>query len=233
MTNGLTALLSGATHLILDFDGVVADSEPLFRRSWNHALSSVGHRVSEEDYWLHWSSLGEGLEGELSRSGLELSEARRERLRAMQREAYAGYCRQGLVPLARGARELLGLLEEGGCGLRGWAIASNTDSRLVEEVLRRAEAPLPPLLVGGEGLNRKPAPDIFLRASELLEAEPARCLVVEDSVKGIRAALAGGFPVVRVLNPQNRSHGAPAMLHLEGLAPLSRALTERRHDGDA
>ncbi|MGM0627877.1 MAG: hypothetical protein ACQETZ_06940, partial [Candidatus Fermentibacterota bacterium] len=63
MTNGLTALLSGATHLILDFDGVVADSEPLFRRSWNHALSSVGHRVSEEDYWLHWSSLGEGLEG--------------------------------------------------------------------------------------------------------------------------------------------------------------------------
>lgn len=233
MSIGLPELLSGATHLILDFDGVVADSEPLFRRSWNHALSSVGHSVSEEDYWLHWSSLGEGLEGELSRSGLELSEARRERLRAMQRKAYTGYCRRGLVPLAPGAGELLELLLERDCGLRGWAIASNTDSRLVEEVLRRAGAPLPTHLIGGEGVNRKPAPDIFLRASGLLEAEPASCLVVEDSIKGIRAALAGGFPVVRVLNPQNRSHRAPAMLDLEGLAPLYQALTERRLDEDA
>jgi len=233
MIKGLPTLLSDATHLILDFDGVVADSEPFFRSSWNHALSAVGHSVSEEDYWLFWSSLGGGLDGELSRSGLELSEVRRHRLREMQRKAYSGYCREGLVPLAPGAGELLDLLSQGDFCLEGWAIASNTDSRLVEEVLKRAEAPLPPLIVGGEGLNRKPAPDIFLRASGLLEAEPARCLVVEDSIKGIRAALAGGFPVVRVLNPQNRSHGAPAMLDLEGLAPLYRTLTERRHQGDA
>src|SRR6056297_258768 len=156
MIKGLPTLLSDATHLILDFDGVVADSEPFFRSSWNHALSAVGHSVSEEDYWLFWSSLGGGLDGELSRSGLELSEVRRHRLREMQRKAYSGYCREGLVPLAPGAGELLDLLSQGDFCLEGWAIASNTDSRLVEEVLKRAEAPLPPLIVGGEGLNRKP-----------------------------------------------------------------------------
>lgn len=227
MSHDLSAMLDEATHLILDFDGVLAASEPFFRRSWNHALATVGHYVSEADYWLHWSSLGEGLEGEASRSGLALAESERERLRALQSKAYASYCREGLVPLAPGARRLLDLLSCGECGLQGWAIASNTDSQLVEEVLRRAEAPLPPLLVGGEGLNRKPAPDIFLRAAGLLRAEPGRCLVAEDSVKGIRAAKSGGFPVVRVLNPRNRSHRARAVMDVEGLEPFVRALARK------
>ncbi len=233
MTAGLPGLLDGATHLILDFDGVVADSEPLFRRSWNRALSTVGHSVAEEDYWLHWSSLGEGLEGEAARSGLELSPTEMEALRSLQADTYAEFCRRGMVPLAPGAEELLALLAQKGLRLQGWAIASNTESRLVKRVLREAGAPLPPLLVGGEGLRRKPAPDIFLRASRTLGAEPARCLVVEDSVKGIRAALAGGFPVIRILNSQNRFHQAPAIMDLKGLQPLVAALAGLEEDGDA
>lgn len=45
--------------------------------------------------------------------------------------------------------------------------------------------------------NGKPAPDLFLFAAERMNARPDRCLVVEDSLNGIRAARAAGMPVVR------------------------------------
>lgn len=43
----------------------------------------------------------------------------------------------------------------------------------------------------------KPAPDLFLYAAEKMGAEPARCLVIEDSLTGIRAGLAAGMTVWR------------------------------------
>ncbi|GEB47706.1 MULTISPECIES: HAD family hydrolase [Streptomyces] len=42
----------------------------------------------------------------------------------------------------------------------------------------------------------KPAPDLFLHAAAECGAPPARCLVVEDSPAGVRAALAAGMPVL-------------------------------------
>jgi alpha,alpha-trehalase len=43
------------------------------------------------------------------------------------------------------------------------------------------------------GLEGKPAPDIFLKAAELLGVEPARAVVFEDAVSGVQAGRAGGF----------------------------------------
>jgi trehalose 6-phosphate phosphatase len=43
------------------------------------------------------------------------------------------------------------------------------------------------------GLTGKPAPDIFLKAAELLGVEPARAVVFEDAVAGVQAGRAGGF----------------------------------------
>ena len=46
----------------------------------------------------------------------------------------------------------------------------------------------------------KPAPDVYLLAAERLGTEPARCLVVEDSLNGVRAGRAAGMTVVLVPN---------------------------------
>jgi HAD superfamily hydrolase (TIGR01509 family) len=43
----------------------------------------------------------------------------------------------------------------------------------------------------------KPAPDLFLFAASRMQAEPSRCLVIEDSLTGIRAAKAAGMDVWR------------------------------------
>jgi beta-phosphoglucomutase-like phosphatase (HAD superfamily) len=45
--------------------------------------------------------------------------------------------------------------------------------------------------------NGKPAPDLFLLCAAHHGAEPARCLVIEDSLNGVRAAKAAGMPVWR------------------------------------
>jgi pseudouridine 5'-phosphatase len=48
----------------------------------------------------------------------------------------------------------------------------------------------------------KPAPDIFLLAAQDLGAEPRRCLAVEDSLNGLRAALAANMRTVALVDPR-------------------------------
>jgi HAD superfamily hydrolase (TIGR01509 family) len=47
----------------------------------------------------------------------------------------------------------------------------------------------------------KPAPDVYLAAAEQLSADPARCVAIEDSANGLRAAHAAGMAVIAVPNP--------------------------------
>lgn len=47
----------------------------------------------------------------------------------------------------------------------------------------------------------KPAPDVYLEVVRRLEAEPARCVAIEDSTSGLRSAAAAGLAVVAVPNP--------------------------------
>ena len=54
------------------------------------------------------------------------------------------------------------------------------------------------IIDGNRKLPRKPAPDTFLLAAQLLGVEPKDCIVFEDSLAGIEAACNAGMPVVAV-----------------------------------
>ncbi|MBQ1515821.1 MAG: HAD-IA family hydrolase, partial [Lachnospiraceae bacterium] len=82
-------------------------------------------------------------------------------------------------------------------------------------------------VVGGDQVSRsKPAPDIFLRAAELLGVAPERALVLEDSYNGVRAAHAGGIPVIMVpdLLPATDEMYGKAAAVLGSLDDVRRAL---------
>lgn len=51
---------------------------------------------------------------------------------------------------------------------------------------------------GDEVENGKPAPDIFLKAAADLELEPSECVVIEDSINGIKAGFNAKIPVIHV-----------------------------------
>eukprot|EP00187_Rhodella_violacea_P007869 CAMPEP_0174888186 /NCGR_PEP_ID=MMETSP0167-20121228/3452_1 /TAXON_ID=38298 /ORGANISM="Rhodella maculata, Strain CCMP736" /LENGTH=225 /DNA_ID=CAMNT_0016125055 /DNA_START=19 /DNA_END=696 /DNA_ORIENTATION=- len=71
----------------------------------------------------------------------------------------------------------------------------------------------------------KPAPDIFLRAAELMDIPPEHCLVFEDAPAGIRGGVAAGMECVALRNPHTDAElyseaGAALILEtLEGLEP--------------
>ena len=70
----------------------------------------------------------------------------------------------------------------------------------VEEKLARAglRARFDVVVGGDEVRHAKPAPDIFLAAAERLGVDPERCLVLEDSEPGLRAACAAGMRAIVV-----------------------------------
>ncbi|SOH92263.1 haloacid dehalogenase superfamily, subfamily IA, variant 3 with third motif having DD or ED [Monaibacterium marinum] len=53
------------------------------------------------------------------------------------------------------------------------------------------------VFTASEVKNGKPAPDLFLHAARKIGVDPARCLVIEDSVPGVQAALAANMRVLR------------------------------------
>lgn len=106
----------------------------------------------------------------------------------------------------------------------GVRVGLATSSRNAAAVLDRTQlAPLFATVVDGAvserlGLKGKPHPDIFTTACARLGADPARAVVVEDAVSGVRAGAAGGFGLVlgvaREGNAQElRAHGADVVVH--------------------
>ncbi len=200
--------------VLFDFDGVLADSEPFYRSSWNQVLAQFGHSVSEKDYWKYWAYLGQGLKGEMERTGLVIDNISQARYR--QKEIYSRFCLSGSIPLFSGAAEAVSMA----CKLKKCAIASNTESSLVRDIVSTEMKAVPPV-VGGEGLRSKPAPDIFLRAAEVLEVKPEKCLVIEDALKGVKAAQSAGMPVILVRNGYNDCFEAPDIsLEINGIDTL-------------
>ena len=69
----------------------------------------------------------------------------------------------------------------------------------------------------------KPHPEVFLKGAEALGVDPAGCVVFEDAVYGIEAAIAGGMMAVALLTTHPRSHfdGTGPHLFVDNLAGLS------------
>lgn len=120
-----------------------------------------------------------------------------ERLFVDFRDAMFQKAREGKIPLKKGARELLSFLNAQGIPA---AVASSSTLEAIRLYLT-VNGVLPcfqALVAGGGNMPSKPAPDIFLKAAAELKTAPGDCLVLEDSVNGIKAGRAAGMRVCMV-----------------------------------
>lgn len=84
----------------------------------------------------------------------------------------------------------------------GTPVAVVSSSKNAEEVLAAAgirdrfPVVMDGVIAERDHLASKPAPDVFVEAARMLEADPARCAAVEDAISGVRSAAAGGFGLV-------------------------------------
>ena len=87
------------------------------------------------------------------------------------------------------------------------AIASNSSESEIRTVLSTSGFPSDELdlIVGKrEGLRKKPEPDIFLHALEMLSCKPKDAVVLEDSNRGLMAATAAGVPAIWIRTRFNK-----------------------------
>lgn len=101
------------------------------------------------------------------------------------------------VQLKKGAKELLDFAKENQILL---GIGSSNSKELVHELVKTLNIAdyFQTIVTGCDVENGKPSPEIYLKASSLLQVEPKHCLVFEDIIPGIQAALAAGMQVCAV-----------------------------------
>jgi sugar-phosphatase len=102
-----------------------------------------------------------------------------------------------------GATDAIDRLRSHGLAL---ALASSSPITLIESVLRMGglEDRFDVVLTGEDEEHGKPYPDVYLTAARRLGVPPERCLAIEDSINGVRAAKAAGMVAVAVPPPETR-----------------------------
>jgi HAD superfamily hydrolase (TIGR01509 family) len=205
--------------VVFDLDGVLIDSEHLWDRA-RRELVDERRGVWRDDATrammgmssLEWSRyMHDELRVELDPP--DISAAVVERLDSLYRES---------LPLLPGARDAVAALAE--C----WplALASSANRQVIDLVLELAELDgFFTATVSSEEVPRgKPAPDVYLETARRLDVAPERCVAVEDSTNGLRAAAAAAMTVVALPNP----HFPPEREALELAAVVIASLDELR-----
>jgi len=108
------------------------------------------------------------------------------------------------IKLNDGAEELIKFLHEQNVKM---AIGTSNTKYLAETVLQ-VNGVLPyfdSIVAGCEDIKGKPFPDIFLKAAEELGIDPKDCLVIEDTLHGVRAAHNGGMDAYAIFD-DNDTH---------------------------
>ncbi len=210
--------------ILFDFDGVIVDSESLHHRAYELALAPYGlSSIPFHVYADRFSNRGLGLEYCAEQvPGLDVVRMKQQKDRLF-RELLEAEAR--LLP---GVETVLRSLS----AERRLAIATGSASEAAKSVLERFGLTVYfRQVIGREDYRRdKPAPDAFLRACAALGENPARCLAVEDSFKGMRAACEAGIPCVVVPNAYTRGGDfASAAAILSRLDELTPALAETIH----
>lgn len=206
--------------VIFDMDGVLILSIAAHAAAWRETAARHGRPMTHDDFLrvngmtnhdictTLWGAARATPEF-IARIGDEKERAYRDAVRAD-------------LPLAPGLRPLLQALQAAGARL---AVGTSGPLENVDLVLDQGG--LRPFFGGvvhaGLVQRGKPAPDIFLRAAELVGAAPERCVVIEDAPTGVRAALAAGMRCVGVATTHDAGDLTAVGAHLvrPDLASLS------------
>lgn len=205
---------------IFDLDGVLLDTEPLY----TEAVAGVAARFGKVYDWsVKAECIGRGtLEAaSIIVTALALPLTPVELIRERDLTLLRLFATARAMPGAEVFTRAL--------GRRGvpMAIATSTEARLYETKAAPHRAWLSTFdaLVCGDDprvARPKPAPDIFLAAAASLGAEPAECIVFEDSPFGMAGALAAGMRVVALPDPaMDRARYAGAQVIAAGFSELA------------
>jgi beta-phosphoglucomutase family hydrolase len=201
--------------VIFDMDGVIVDNHAYHHEAWMTFFQKYGLTVEGDVSHFFGRTNQDILEAvfpdELDQAHLYQFAGEKEKL---YRELY-----EGNVEMAEGLPELLENLLKMGMKL---AVATSAPPGNVDFVMKNTGLRRYFDLVVDSSMvaKGKPDPEIYLLAARKLNVKPARCVVVEDSVSGIRAALAAGMKVVAITTTSGRERLAEADMIIDNFDEL-------------
>ena len=196
--------------LIWDVDGTLVDNEEMHRSAFNRAFSNnnlpwqwdrelyaeLMHVTGGKERIRHYIELLN-----VGGAGIDTSDDFVKAIHADKIELYTAMLRSLPVPLRPGVRHILREAQARGIQL---AIAT-TSCRinvltLLERTLAKENLHWRAIITGDDVQEKKPSPEVYLLALEILGLPPEACLAVEDSPVGLAAAKAAGIKTVVITN---------------------------------
>jgi HAD superfamily hydrolase (TIGR01509 family) len=191
--------------VIFDFDGVIADTEPLHLAATQRALARRGVALSPSEYaerYLGYTDQGlfESLGHDRS---LGWTSADVETLVAVKTAAFDELI-EGTSVVYPAAANCIARLAESGLPL---AIASGAFAAEIEAILGAANLRryFRAIVGAGDYANGKPAPDPFLEAARRIGVPASDAVAIEDSHWGIESARTAGCATIAVTHTYSRS----------------------------
>jgi beta-phosphoglucomutase-like phosphatase (HAD superfamily) len=180
--------------VVFDLDGLMLDTEGIYRNVWQHAARELGFGLDDRCYARMIGRTVEDCERDLlDQFGSDFPLARfRVRWHQLWRAAT-----DGGISAKPGLSELLDFIEIHGCTA---AVATSSHADFAHFSIRQAgfEGRFGVVVTADHVARGKPAPDLYLEAAHRLGVEPGHCVALEDSEAGIMAANGAGMTTILV-----------------------------------
>ena len=189
------------TSIIFDMDGVLIDAESIHKLATQEAFAHFGLTVTDEQYKPYRGVPDEvimvGLSRQFPAAELSVPELLRVKNHHYEAKEHLAGAIPGAVDFVLWAKKHYKI-----------ALATSGSPRNRESSLRMLglQDAFQCIVDRGSVTHPKPHPEVFLKAAAGLGSAPEECLVIEDSVNGVKAAKAAGCRVVALTTSFPRAH---------------------------
>jgi HAD superfamily hydrolase (TIGR01509 family) len=185
--------------VIFDMDGVIIDSEPLWRRAMIRVFNSSGLPFTESNCRI---TTGMRIDQVISFWNNKTPFTKNETLvKDTIEDHLCGLIAAEGKPM-KGLQHSLDIIADKNITL---ALATSSSHKLIDVVLRalKIEKYFTHIQSAEHLTNGKPHPEVFLKCAQVIDANPNECLVIEDSLNGIISAKAAGMSVIAIPDEHN------------------------------
>ena len=185
---------------LFDLDGVIVDTAVYHYKAWKRLANDLGFDFTEEqNELLKGVSRVRSLEIILEIGGVAKTDAEKEELATRKNTWYVDMINQ-MRPdeILPGAREFVQACRDAGIKTALGSASKNSMTILQKiNMVNLFDA----IIDGNKVSKAKPDPEVFLKGAEALVVAPSSCVVFEDAIAGVEAAINGGMKVVGIGSP--------------------------------
>ena len=185
---------------LFDLDGVIVDTAVYHYKAWKRLANELGFDFTEEqNELLKGVSRVRSLEIILEIGGVTKTDAEKEELATRKNTWYVDMINQ-MRPdeILPGAREFVQACRN--AGIKTALGSASKNSMTILEKINMVNL-FDAIIDGNKVSKAKPDPEVFLKGAEALGVAPSACVVFEDAIAGVEAAINGGMIVVGIGTP--------------------------------